>query len=67
MYEWWIQEPVVLWVLVRTRTGAYDTTNLRICRSYIAFVPQILEQKRDCSQSMQNTAPPANLPYQHVY
>ena len=32
-------------------TGVHETTGSRIRRSHIAFVPQILEQKRDCSQS----------------
>ena len=37
------RKPVVSWAPV--------TTGSRIRRSQIAFVPQILEQKRDCSQS----------------
>ena len=32
-------------------TGAHETNASRIRRSRIAFVPQILEQNRDCSQS----------------
>ena len=35
---------------VFSHTGAHDTTSSQIRRSYIAFDPQILEQKRDCSQ-----------------
>ena len=33
------------------RTGAHDTTGSLIRRSDIAFVPKILEQKKNCSQT----------------
>ena len=38
-------------VSIFTRTGAHDTTGSWIHSLDIAFVLQILEQKRDCSQS----------------
>ena len=38
-------------VSIFARAGTHDTTGSRIRRSDIALVPQILEQKRDCSQS----------------
>ena len=41
----------LLQCLVSLVTGANKITGLRLCPSHVELVPQILEQKRDCSQS----------------